>query len=1133
MTSFTLKTKLTLMVSLLVTGLMAILTVSILLFFARQFKESISRQQFTLVSAMAEEIDNKIRTTQGELIAVAGTVSPRIIASRDQAKEFIAAHPDTEMMFDYSLYLFDAAGKVLASSEKPFSPQKERQFQQCLNDTVSGAVPKISKPFSSDGLQGHPVIVFTAPVFGPHGEVTAVLAGVIDLLKDNFLGKLAGTRIGDKGYLYLFNTSRTMIVHPDRSRILKNDVPAGVNVMFDRAVGGFEGTGETLTSRGLKALSSFKRLETTNWILAANYPRAEAYAPINKAVGYLVVVLPLAGFMTVALVWMFMNILTAPLLSFTSQVQEITGLMATKSRIRIDTGDEIGILAQAFNRMLAALDARKEALQNQLNFSQVLIDTIPNPVFFKNVDGKYLGCNKAFGEYLGISRDHLLGASVFDIAPPELAEQYHAADLELLRNGETQVYEASVTYADGTRHDVIFFKSCFPSADSSVGGMVGTIFDISDRKRAESALAAEKEFSENLVRNSTVPTFVLAPDHRVIIWNRACEELTGIPAAEMLGGADPWKPFYPSKRPVLADMLIDDRLEEIPGFYETFMVSATNPEGFQGERWFSGLNGRDRYVFFNAAPIRNTGGELIAVIETLEDITERKTSEEVVRHALSLLNATLESTADGILVVDLSGKIVTSNSKFAEMWRIPVETLATGAGDLVIASVLDQLADPEAFFDQITELYRKPEVESEDCINCKDGRIFERFSKPQRIATEVVGRVWSFRDVTDRNRLQAELRQSQKMEALGTLAGGIAHDFNNILTTIIGFGSLMQSRLNPDDPSSSHLKKILAAADNAAALTKGLLAYSRKESLHQETVDLNDIVRRWHELFTRLVGEDIELTTLIADETLPILADSSQIQQVLMNLATNARQAIPGAGSLVISTRAAELDDRFVNSHGYGTPGRYAILSVSDSGIGMDRQTMDRIFEPFFTTKLAGMGTGLGLSLAYGIVKQHKGYINVYSEPGHGTTFKIYLPLSDQNLTIPDLRQCTFPAGGTETLLLVEDNADIRQLLRELLTEAGYRIIEAFDGQDGIEKFREHREEIRLLILDVIMPRKNGREVYEEARIIQKDLKALFMSGYTADIISRKGILEGEFNFISKPLSPSKILRKIRSLLDE
>ena len=1133
MASFTLKTKMTLMVSLLVTGLMAILTIAILLFFARQFKESISRQQFTLVSAMAEEIDNKIRITQSELILVGGTVTPGIIASPDLAKKFIANHPDTELMFDHNLYLFDDAGNALASSEEHPLLQKELHFRQCLNDTVSGAVPKISEPFASDELQGHPVIVFTAPVFGPHGEVTAVLAGVIDLLKDNFLGKLAGTRIGDKGYVYLFNTSRTLIVHPDRSRIFKNDVPVGVNRLFDKAVGGFEGTGETLTSRGLKALSSFKRLKTTNWILAANFPRAEAYAPINKAIGYLVVLLPLAGFMTIVLVWIFMNILTSPLLSFTSQVREITGHMATKSRIRIDTGDEIGMLAQAFNLMLAELDVQKEALQHQLNFFQVLIDTIPTPVFYKDVEAKYLGCNKAFEACIGFSREQLIGATYFDIAPPELAERYREDDRELLRNKEIQVYEASLAYADGTLHDVIFFKSAFQSSGSAVGGLVGTILDISDRKRAESALAAEKEFAENLVMNSTAPTFVLDPDHRVIIWNRACEELTGIPAAEMLGGADPWKPFYPHKRPVLADLLIDGRLEEIPGFYESYEISAMNPEGFQGERWFPGLNGRDRYVFYNAAPIRNSCGELIAVIETLEDITGRKTSEEQIKHALSLLNATLESTADGILVVDRSGKIVTSNSKFAEMWRIPEETLATKEENRVIAVILEQLTEPESFFDQVTDLYRRPDAESEDTIAFKDGRIFERSSKPQRVAAEIVGRVWCYRDVTDRNRLQEDLRQSQKMEALGTLTGGIAHDFNNILTTIIGFGSLMQRRQSPDDPSSEHLKKILAAADSATALTKGLLAYSRKESLHQETVDLNDIVRKGNELLTRLIGEDIDLTTMLADEKLPILVDSGQIQQVLMNLATNARHAITGAGSLVISTRLAELDDRFLLSHGYGKKGRYALLTISDSGIGMDRHTMDRIFEPFFTTKGPGTGTGLGLSIVYGIVKQHHGYINVYSEPEHGTTFKVYLPLTDHDLSAIDHALLPIPTGGTETLLLVEDNADIRQLLQELLTDAGYRIIEAFDGQDGIEKFREHREEIRLLILDVIMPRKNGKEVYEEARIIQKDLKALFMSGYTADIISRKGILEGEYNFISKPLSPSEILRKIRSLLDE
>jgi CheY-like chemotaxis protein len=262
------------------------------------------------------------------------------------------------------------------------------------------------------------------------------------------------------------------------------------------------------------------------------------------------------------------------------------------------------------------------------------------------------------------------------------------------------------------------------------------------------------------------------------------------------------------------------------------------------------------------------------------------------------------------------------------------------------------------------------------------------------------------------------------------------------------------------------------------------------------------------------------------------MADSGQIEQVIMNLAANARDAIAGEGSLIISTSRIELDDEFIKSHGYGAPGAYALLSVSDSGAGMDEATLDKIFEPFFTTKETGKGTGLGLSIVYGIVKQHKGYINVYSEHGRGTTFKIFLPLTRTTVKLQPTFPVSRPAGGTETLLLIEDSDVVRRLFRDILSRQGYTVIEAVDGDDGIAKYNEHRETIDLLIVDVIMPRKNGREVYDEIRRLKDDIKVIFTSGYTADIITRKGILEGGLNFVSKPISPGKLLSKVREVLD-
>ena len=396
----------------------------------------------------------------------------------------------------------------------------------------------------------------------------------------------------------------------------------------------------------------------------------------------------------------------------------------------------------------------------------------------------------------------------------------------------------------------------------------------------------------------------------------------------------------------------------------------------------------------------------------------------------------------------------------------------------------------------------------------------------------VVSAIETINDVTEQRRLEDQLRQSQKMEAIGTLAGGIAHDFNNILTAIIGYGNLIKMKMTPDDRHRPSIDQILASADRAAHLTQGLLAFSRKQVIKPQPVDLNDVVRKVEKFLQRIIGEDISLSTQLSEKSLIAMADSTQIEQVLMNFATNARDAMPGGGALTISTQEMDIGDDFVAMHGFGEPGKYALIAVSDTGQGMDEQTRNKIFEPFFTTKEPGKGTGLGLAIVYGIIKQHNGNINVYSEQGRGSTFKIYLPLIVTSVVEATAEMATPPRGGKETILLAEDDREVRDLTVMILKDYGYRVIEAVDGQEALEKFAGRSREIDLLILDVIMPRKSGKEVYDAIKVEFPEISTLFISGYTADIIHKKGISEAGLDFISKPVSPFELLRKIREILD-
>ena len=387
-------------------------------------------------------------------------------------------------------------------------------------------------------------------------------------------------------------------------------------------------------------------------------------------------------------------------------------------------------------------------------------------------------------------------------------------------------------------------------------------------------------------------------------------------------------------------------------------------------------------------------------------------------------------------------------------------------------------------------------------------------------------------DVTERKQLEDQLRQSQKIEAVGLLAGGVAHDFNNILTAIIGYGHIIKMKLPEHDPLRSYAEQILTSAERAANLTSGLLAFSRKQVIQPHPVNIDEIITRVGRLLTRLIGEDIELNMELGCGETAILADPGQIELVLMNLATNAQDAMPDGGALTITTGRVELDRDFIDTHGFGVAGSYALITATDTGVGMDQKTQDRIFEPFFTTKEVGKGTGLGLAVVYGIIKQHEGYITVYSEPGKGTTYKIYLPITKATIEQKRTLKTADAWGGSETILVAEDDEAVRDLTVKLLTEAGYRVVEASNGEEAVRKYKEQKDAIQLLVLDVVMPRKNGKEAYDEICGIRPDIKTIFMSGYAGDVFERKHINGERFNIIMKPVSPLSLLHKVREVLD-
>ncbi|BDU74257.1 PAS domain S-box protein [Mesoterricola silvestris] len=526
-------------------------------------------------------------------------------------------------------------------------------------------------------------------------------------------------------------------------------------------------------------------------------------------------------------------------------------------------------------------------------------------------------------------------------------------------------------------------------------------------------------------------------------------------------------------------------------------------------------------------PYRTGGGEALRVWQ-FRDITSRARADRFVNR----LSQAVEQSPVSILITDTAGNIEFINTQFTELTGFALDE-ALGQTPRILKS---GLTDPRTYAELWAAITAGDVWVGELQNRKKDGELFwERATiSPMRDADGVITHFLGMKqDITRQKQLEQQLRHSQKLEAVGLLAGGVAHDFNNVLQVINGYGTLMQLGQGPDDPDRDALAEILKAAERAAQLTHSLLAFSRKQVMSPRTLDLNTVVGNVEKLLRRIIGADVRLEVARHPEALPVHVDLGQMEQVFMNLATNARDAMPAGGTLTLATRPFRLDEAFRAARGFGRPGDYALLEVKDSGEGMDEETQKRIFDPFFTTREMGRGTGLGLASVYGIVKQHKGYILVNSEPGAGSAFRVLVPISASDTPDPQERdRGESGVRGTETILVVEDELPVRAMTELVLARSGYRVLLAADGQEAVDVFRANRDAIDFILMDIIMPRKGGRQAYEEIRRERPGVKVLFISGYTADFIQDRGELDPGMDLIMKPVQPLALLGRIREILD-
>jgi PAS domain S-box-containing protein len=540
-------------------------------------------------------------------------------------------------------------------------------------------------------------------------------------------------------------------------------------------------------------------------------------------------------------------------------------------------------------------------------------------------------------------------------------------------------------------------------------------------------------------------------------------------------------------------------------------------------------DGTTIFVRESARSIRDTQGKTIYFEGTIEDVTERKRVEE----SLRLESAALHAAADAIVITDRAGVIERVNPAFTQLTGYTAEeAVGKNPRDLVKSG-----KHAPAFYQQLWETILAGRTWHGEMINRrKDGRLYTEDQAVTPIL-DASGTITHFvaikKDIAERLQLEAKLRQAQKMESVGQLASGIAHDFNNLLTVINGMSDLLLAQVSQDDPMHADVREILHAGERAATLTSQLLAFSRQQILESRVMTFNTVVAGMESLLRRLLGEDIDLVVVLTPGVGNVKVDPGQIEQVITNLAVNARDAMPQGGQLTIETQNVTLDEDDARRHGVAVPpGSYVRLAVSDSGAGMDEATRTRIFEPFFTTKGPGKGTGLGLSTVYGIVKQSHGFIWVESEVGQGTSFKMYLPQVTEVAGPVRPGPTAVSSSGTETILLVEDNAGLRKLATRLLAPAGYTVLGAASGEEALRLLEGHDAPVHLLLSDVVMPGMSGRQLAERLAQIRPGMKVLYMSGYTSDTIVRHGVLDAKVPFLNKPFTAAALLRKVREVLD-
>jgi PAS domain S-box-containing protein len=775
-------------------------------------------------------------------------------------------------------------------------------------------------------------------------------------------------------------------------------------------------------------------------------------------------------------------------------------------------------------RLRKVVDHRRHAAAAMLavgeerDYLQASIDSLQSPIYFKNREGLYIGFNKAFQQYLGLPPERILYASVYDVAPTSLADVYRKADEALLCSGEPQTYETPVRYADGDMRHISFHKSALRGADGQIIGLAGVMLDITDRKRLEAERDQQASRLNAAVQNMSQGLVMFGSDARLLLCNDRYVSMYGLTREQVKPGVS-LLALMEARRE--AGTFSDD-----PATYCQDTVAWIAAGG--KERYLDMSDGRAIRILIR--PLADGGW-----IATHEDVTAQRLAELERDRARDFLNRIIESVPVRIVVKDARDLhyILLNKASETVLGLLPGAWVGKSSFDVFNAEMAARIETDDRIALETRQARVLPEHETQfPTGKTKVERItkvpiFDKDGEP--IYLLVVAE-----DLTDRKSVEQQFQQAMKMEAIGNLTGGIAHDFNNLLMVMIGNLDLLVEELADKPTALEKVQLVLNSSLSGAELTRQMLAFARRQPLNPKRIQLDQLIENTGRLLKRTLGQEIAIELRAAPDVWLVHADEPQLQSALVNIAINARDAMPGGGTLIIEAHNVTIDADGPAIGDALRPGEYAVISLSDTGTGMPPEVMARIFEPFYTTKAKGKGTGLGLSMVYGFAKQSNGHINVYSELGRGTTFKLYLPRDKEHeSTLPFvLSSSIVPLGGGETILAVDDNKDVLTTVARQLTDLGYNVETAGSAFSGLRMLDDGLA-AHLLFSDVVMPGGlNGKDLADEVARKHPNVRVLLTSGFTGAFLANDTALNSQYRLLSKPYRKDDLARAVRCALD-